>query len=231
MSQLQTYRIACPTCGDASDVTLHDAINVQSDPDLRVELMENRLNTVRCPACGYHFRVDKPLLYSDPERRLMIYWFPASDQDLERGEKEFRDSIWRLTSVVPEGFDLPDMHLVFSRTELVERIFLCEAGLNERIIEYIKYLIFLQNLNDLDPSAKTLLFNTEDSTDESLCFVVQDLATLALESMYQYSRQAYEAICEMFDQDEQTATLLELFPGPHINARTLLLRESEVRGG
>ena len=30
------------------------------------------------------------------------------------------------------------------------------------------------------------------------------------------------------DEDDQTATLLEMFPGPRISARTLLLQESGV---
>lgn len=229
MSQEKPYRIACPQCRREQDVRLYDAINASSEPALREALMENQLNAVVCEECAFSFRVDKPLLYHDTDRRMMIYWIPTADDQLAQGEDTFRETLSSMTALLPHDVPLPEIHLVFSRTELVERIFLREAGLNERIVEYIKYLIYAQNVDRVTPEEKALLFNAEDSSDESLCFVVQDLASRKLESVFEYKRSAYTALAEMFDQDEQTATLLELFPGPHIDARRLLLSESEVR--
>jgi hypothetical protein len=230
MSQRKTYHIACPQCGQQQDVHLYDAINATREPALRDALMENRLNAVACRACAFSFRVDKPLLYHDPGRRLMIYWIPAGDDQHEQGEEAFRESVSSITALMPSDVPLPEIHLVFNRTELVERIFLREAGLNERIIEYIKYMIYVQNVDRVSPADKVLLFNAEDSREQSLCFVVQDVASRKLESVFEYKRSAYTALCEMFDHDERTPTLLELFPGPHINARSLLLKESQVDG-
>lgn len=228
MSQQKSYPIACPRCRHEQEVNLFDAINADREPALRDALMENRLNAVDCEVCGFSFRVDKPLLYHDPSRRLMIYWIPTPEDQHERGEEAFRESLSGMTALMPTDLPLPEIHLVFNRTELVERIFLREAELNERIIEYIKYMIYAQNLSRVSPEDKVLLFNAEDSGDQSLCFVVQDVDTRKLESVFEYKRSAYTALCEMFDRDEQTATLLELFPGPHINARSLLLRQSGV---
>jgi hypothetical protein len=114
---------------------------------------------------------------------------------------------------------------VTSRTELTERIFLFEAGLNERIVEYIKYMIYSRNADRVDPAGKNLLLDVEDSTPEALCFVVQDVETRKLESMMKFERKTYDALSEMFDSDEQTVDLLELFPGPYISARELFLQE------
>lgn len=228
MSQQKTYSIACPQCGHEQEVLLFDAINADREPELRDALMENRLNAVDCAACDFAFRVDKPLLYHDPGRRLMIYWIPTADDQHEQGEAAFRESLSSMTALMPTDVPLPEIHLVFNRTELVERIFLREAGLNERVIEYIKYMIYAQNMDRVSPEQKILLFNAEDSGEQQLCFVVQDAGTRKLESVFEYKRSAYTALCEMFDRDEQTATLLELYPGPHINARSLLLRQSEV---
>ena len=134
----------------------------------------------------------------------------------------------RMTALIPEDMMLPELHLVFTRTELVERIFLREAGLKVRVIEYVKYMIFSKNYEQLNPAVKALLFNAEDSTPDKLVFVVQDEESRKLESVFEYQRSAYNGLCEMFDQDEQTATLLEMFPGPHISARRLLLQEQQV---
>ena len=229
MSQSNIYTISCPQCQASADVELYDSVNIQTDPVLRSALMENQLNAVTCEDCGHAYRIDKPLLYSDPDRRMLIYWIPTADGDHEKGEESFRGMVSQMTQIMPEDVGLPEIHLVFTRTELVERIFMREAGLDERIIEYIKYMILVKNIEQVSPRDKVLLFNAEDSNETSLCFVVQNLETRQLETVIEYSREAYKGICEMFDQDDQTATLLEMFPGPRISARSLLLQESELQ--
>lgn len=204
---------------------LYESINVKTDPELRQQLMANAINVVRCKGCELSFRVDKPLLYHDPARRVMLYLVPMTDEAVENGERQFAQLLLTLENVLPADIRPPTIGLVFNRVELVERIFLLEAGLNERIIEYLKYLLYTRNAGRLHPARKELLFNAEDSTAESLCFVVQDVATRKLEAMLKYDRSVYATLAEMFDRDEQTPRLLELFPGPRISARALLLKE------
>ena len=231
MSQQKTYPIRCPKCQHEQDLDLYESINVKTNPELKTQLMSAQLNTVVCEKCAASFRIDKPLLYHDPSRKLMIYWIPTKDNDIAAGQKQFTECLSQLNTLLPQGLDAPEVHLVFSRTELVERIFLFEAGLNERIIEYIKHMIYLKNNAKLDPARKALLFDAEDSTPEMLCFVIQDVATKQLESLLQYSREAYTALCEVFDNDEQTAVLFEMFPGPYISARACLLKEAAAEAG
>lgn len=228
MSVTQTYTIQCPKCGERQEVELFESINVAETPELRDRLMANELNAVTCSACGFGFRVDKKLLYNDPERRLMVYWFPGHEKDYRENQQQFTDMLRALNESLPDEFEAPVVHLVFQRAELVERIFMLEAGLNERVIEYIKYMMYSKNMDRLNPAEKGLLFNAQDSNDDSLFFVIQDIGSHKLEGMMQYDRSAYDALCEMFDKDEQTASLLALFPGPYISARDLLIRDQDV---
>ncbi|MBP7830007.1 MAG: CpXC domain-containing protein [Kiritimatiellae bacterium] len=225
MSEAKTYPIRCPRCRHEQAAALYESVNVKTDPDLRQKLMANAINVVRCGECGLSFRVDKPLLYHDPARRIMIYLIPLADEDLSAGERQFAELLVRLEGLLPADIRPPGIGLVFNRVELVERIFLLEAGLNERIIEYLKHLLYTRNAERLDPAKKALLFSAEDSNEETLCFVVQDVATRKLEAMLKYDRSVYATMAEMFDHDEQTPRLLELFPGPRISARALLLKE------
>ncbi len=226
MSVTNTYSILCPKCEASLSAELYDSINVGDAPALRDQLMANELNAVTCPHCDFVFRVDKQLLYNDPTRRFMVFWFPGSEAQYQSNKEEFITSMTALNQTLPDDFDPPGIHLVFSRTELVERIFLLEAGLNERIIEYVKYMMYSRNQEKCDPQKKAILFNAEDSTDEALCFVVQDVETLRLESMMEFDRSAYDGLLELFDNDEKTANLMELFPGPYISARALFLHEA-----
>ena len=128
-----------------------------------------------------------------------------------------QESLWE----APDSSQLK-LHLVYDRVELVERIFLLEAGLDERIVEYIKYLIYSKNARKVDPAAKRLLFNVQDSDDETLCFIVQDRASNRLESALKYDRKMVRELEAMF-ANNPTHPLTELFPHPYVSARRLLL--------
>ena len=73
------FTISCPSCGVSQEVELHESINVQSNPELKQSLLENRLNRVDCSDCETGFRVDMPMLYSDPEHQLMVHWIPETE--------------------------------------------------------------------------------------------------------------------------------------------------------
>ncbi|MCX7008516.1 MAG: CpXC domain-containing protein [Kiritimatiellaeota bacterium] len=228
MSQKKNYSIRCPKCANEQEVDLFESVEVGSEPALREALMLNQLNAVTCTGCEFAFQVHKSLLYHDAKRGFMIYWLPVPAGAEEAGERQFADMLLQLATQQLEGVPLPQMHLVFSRTELIERIFLLEARLDERVIEYVKHLMYLNNTGKLDPVQKALLFNAQDSTDENLCFVVQDVATRKMEAMLHYSRKAYTAMAEMFRAEEKMRMLRELFPGPHISARTLLAQQPDA---
>jgi len=206
------------------DVSLYDSVNIEQNPMLREELMSNMLNAITCEACGFLFRVDKRLLYHDPDRRIMVYWFPGEQEKFEGGQEEFISALQELNKSLPDTFNPPTVHLVFHRVELVERILVLEEGLNERILEYVKYLIYSRNAEKLNPEAKMLLLNPQDSTENDLNFVVLDAATMHLEGALQFPRAAYSELEDMFDRDEKTGHLLELFPGPYISARAMLIK-------
>ncbi len=56
-------------------------------------------------------------------------------------------------SMVPVDISLTSVRLVLSRVELVELIFMIEAGMNQRVVEYVKYSIFSRNVEKMDPEA------------------------------------------------------------------------------
>jgi len=186
--------------------------------------MQNQLNRVECSDCEANFRVDLPLLYNDPKNDILIHWIPESaeltrDQILE----DFDKSMEEMGSMVPEDVTLPSVRLVLSRVELVELIFLIEAGMNQRVIEYVKYSIFSRNMEKVDPEQHRLLLNVQDSTDEELCVVMQDVEDQTLGQVLRYGRAAYVSMCELYDESPEE--FIEMFPGPCISARHLLLDE------
>ena len=223
MSTINKYSIHCPKCGDAQDVDLYDSIEVAQEPELKKALFENQLNRVTCDACEANFRIDKPLLYHDSDRNILIHWMPDNGVSRDDILDEFDKSMEELREALPEGMEHPRVRLVFDRVELVELIFIVEAGMEERVVEHIKYTIYTQNPQRLPPEQKQLLLNVQDSTADELLFAIRDVESATLEDLLRYPREAYRGVRNMYrDKPEE---FIELFPGPYINARSTLLEE------
>lgn len=224
MNKVQTYPISCPSCGTPQEVDLYQAVNVAESPELKQALMENRLNRVKCCDCEAEFRVDMPLLYSDPAHHVLIHWIPLSGAlTAEQVIEEFDASLEEMGDILPEGVSAPQVRLVFTRVELVELLFVLESGLNERVVEYVKYTIYTRNPEKIPAQQFRLLLNVQDSTDEELCFVTQNVETHELGIVLRYGRPSYESLCELYAESPEE--FKEMFPGPCISARQFLIEE------
>ena len=225
MNISRTVNISCPTCGTQQDVELYDAVNVETEPRLKDALMHNRLNRVECSDCDASFRVDMPLLYNDPNNNILIHWVPeGGDVTREQILDDLDRSMEEMNEMVPADIDLPNLRLVLSRVELVELIFMIESGLNQRVVEYVKYSIHTRNMEKIDPKKFRLLLNVQDSTEDELCFVVQDVQEQTLGQVLRYGRAAYQSMSDLYDESPEE--FVEMFPGPCISARNLLLDDS-----
>ena len=226
MSIKRSVNITCPACGTSQDITLVEVLNAQTDPDLKEDLMHNRLNRVSCSNCDIDFRVDLPLLYTDAEEELMIHWVPENeDANREQILEEFDEVIERMNAETDEQVPVPNVRLVMTRVELIELIYMVEAGMNQRVVEYVKYSIYTRNQEKLDPEHHRMLLNVEDSTDDELVFVMQNVEDQQLGQVLRYGRSAYESLLELFADDPEE--FMEMFPGPCISARDVLLDDAE----
>ena len=226
MSINRDAQITCPFCGTHQEIRLVEVLNAQSDPSLKEDLMRNKLNRVTCTDCGNNFRVDLPLLYTDSKLDIMIHWVPENDSaSREQILEEFDEVIEHINSDSSLKGSTPNVRLVTTRVELVELIYLMEAGMNQRIVEYIKYNIFTRNQEKIDPKIHRLLLNVEDSTVDELFFVTQNVEDQKLGQVLRYGRSAYDSLVDLFSEDSEE--FMDMFPGPCISARDLILDDLE----
>jgi len=225
MAQSTSYPIRCPQCKGQQDEVLYDSIDVGKEPELRKSLIEHRLNAVTCASCGMTFRVDKNLLYHDSQAGWMIYWQPGDPEHPEATVRDFDQVLDDMRSVLPSGQELPEVDLVLTRMELVERIFVREAGLNPKVVEYAKYLIYTQNLDQFMPETHEILFNGQESDEEHLAFVVKNREDGKLETLLQYKRDTYQSLLELLIQEREVSLVNQLFPGPYASARSYLMQD------
>ena len=226
MNTEKTTQIQCPFCGQTQEVQLCTTLQAQSQPEQVEALKTNRLNWVECKGCQKHFRVDPPLIYSDLKRNILIHWIPETRTTSRAAIQEsFEESLLELGKALPENNPSVTVRLVFTRVELIELIFMLEAGLEQRVIEQIKYTIHSRNPSVANPQTHRLLLNTQDSTDEDLLFALQHIETQSLERIIRYDRAEYQELYTLYQEDP--TEFIDMFPGPYISARELLLEEQQ----
>jgi hypothetical protein len=220
------YQITCPHCNGEQTVPLYDKLDPGRNPELKAALFENRLNRISCEHCQASFRIDLPLLYTDLKKGIIIHWIPLQNQTLEQIQQDFRESTEMLKRETPAGMQPPRLQLVLTRVELVERIYMLEAGFDERLIEQIKYAIYEKNPQRVPAQSCHLLFCAQDSDENRLNFAVQEIDSGTFREVLQYDRAQYNRLAQQ--AKNEPALLTGFFPGAYKNARLLFMERQSA---
>jgi hypothetical protein len=73
MAKTQTM---CPRCHQPVVVDMRQLFDLNTDPQAKQIILSGAYNLVRCPSCGYQGSIPSPLVYHDPEKELLLTYFP-----------------------------------------------------------------------------------------------------------------------------------------------------------
>jgi hypothetical protein len=131
----------CPSCGAFFNAEAYEVINATLDTALRDEVIWGRIFDFTCPSCTHHFRSPYSMAYKEMEKEYII--FLELDEDA-RDEDE-RISKSRITedqiAETRELFPTYRIRVVHDMMDLIEKIHIFSAGLNDKIITYLGYKI------------------------------------------------------------------------------------------
>ena len=130
----------CSKCGAEFSAPDLRSINVDNDSALKAQVMDGSLFVVKCPRCGFSSLVTEPILYHDPSQQLLIAYTTAG-----------------LSSEGLEGYTC---RLVSSIGELIEKVKIFDAGLDDIALELCKYVTAQELKKDV-----TLKFLKMDGAD------------------------------------------------------------------
>lgn len=139
---IRDKKIRCPKCGHEMNVRLHDTVGVEEVP----ELLDGSLFICECEECHEKTVLHYPVLFSDPDRHVMIHYI--ADSDFDGVIRDFKESSDLLS---PDGG--LSYRIVFSIDQLREKVLIAELGLDDRIIELIK-IIYLERVFQAYPDIK-----------------------------------------------------------------------------
>ena len=143
-------KVVCASCGAIHEIAAHTHIDVSSDPELKAKVLDGSLFTWECPSCGKVNLARYPLLYHDPEAALMII---LSDARIN-------------AEGLPEGYT---GRQVSSVGDLMEKVRIFDAGLDDIVIEMCKYVTLQETGREL-----ALRFVKLDGADGEMTFTYPD---------------------------------------------------------
>ena len=138
MSLFNEEQLDCPKCRKQVPFILHSSINVGIDPQDKEKVLDLSIFQYHCPHCGASDLVCYPVLYHDPEQGVWIQVFWREEDFGQPVEKELRDFIEIM------GQTHYRRREVFGYWELVEKIRIFDAGLDDFAIALMKTMRKIQ---------------------------------------------------------------------------------------
>jgi hypothetical protein len=216
VSKSKEERVKCPACGQPGSFTLWESVNVTADPVLKERFMSGDLNTFRCAGCQNETQVWYPMLYHDMDLLLMVWFMPGGETPPPVPEL--------LTEVTGDNAETYRFRLVRSPNELKEKVFLADAGLDDRVVELMKWLVRQNDHGESLRAEDILLFAEieEGKSGRQIVFVVMSGAEQFTSGL------PFSLYSELADTAEPHLETLYPGEGPWLNVHERHLAAPEV---
>lgn len=167
MSMVNSETVVCPTCGQTTTATIWSSLNTNIDTEAKERLLKGTLLTSVCPKCGAKNALHYPMLYHDPDKKLMVYLAPTAED-----RKEVEQTFGSKNSIA-SAFVGYTYRIVTSPDEMREKAIIAECGMDDRVVEVLKLVILgLAESEISDLNASAVWFYTKDQR-----FFIQILGT------------------------------------------------------
>ena len=156
------------------------------DPSAKQRLLSGTANIMMCPSCGYQGPIDKPIVYHDPDKELLLTFFPPRPgmqlNDQERLIAPFMTQIMNNLPAEKRKAYLLRPQTMLTMETLMEKILEADGITREMIDDQQKKLALLQRLLSLpdEASLDTVIAQEESLIDQSFFGILSRIAETAI---------------------------------------------------
>ncbi|MDF1520433.1 MAG: CpXC domain-containing protein [Brevefilum sp.] len=186
--------ISCPQCRQPVAADITRLFDVSQNPQAKQTLLSGAYNLIQCPNCGYQGQAPTPIVYHDPDKELLLTFFPPElSVPVNQQEQMIGPMITKVMESLPmekRKAYLFKPETMLTRQRLMERI-LEEDGITPEMLEsQQKRLNFLQRLASTSPEARAEVIKQEEElVDEELLMILGRLIQSAAASGEEESTQ------------------------------------------
>ena len=167
MSIINEALAPCTKCGQQQKVTVYRSINISENPEVKDKVKDGSLFLWECPHCGQVNLARYETLYHDPAAKLMVWLIP---------EGEISETQMQAITMHTKAMGGYTLRRVNDMGSLMEKVLITDAGLDDVVIEMVKYvtkLEMVQKIVDQDKKEEFLagkfhFYRAEGEGDERL---------------------------------------------------------------
>ena len=178
--------VTCPRCHQPTIAEVEQLFDMNVDPTAKQRLLSGATNVMLCPSCGYQGPISKPIVYHDPEKELLLTYFPPSS-GLQRNDQErmIAPFMTQITNNLPpekRKAYLLRPQTMLTMESLLEKILEADGITREMIEDQQKKLALLQRLLSLpdEASLDTVIAQEEALIDETFFGILSRIAEAAI---------------------------------------------------
>lgn len=176
----------CPRCGGQMIADVQQIFDVGVDPMDKERLLRGAANIAVCPSCGYQSQIAMPIVYHDPEKELLLTYFPAElNMSLPEQQKIIGPLITKVVNSLPP--EKKKGYLFQPRTMLTfDTLFetILEAdGITKEMLNEQKYKgeLLRRLLQTSDESLTEVIHQEESHMDQSFFLMLTNTMDAAVQ--------------------------------------------------
>lgn len=155
----------CPRCRQMVMVEVEQLFDMNTDPRAKQRLLSGNYNLMRCPHCGYEGVLNTPIVYHDPDKELLLTYFPPNlGVPVNEQERQIGPLINRVVNQLPaekrKAYLLRPQTMLTMET-MIEKILEADGITREMIQEQQDRLNLLQRLLGAPPESRSTILQQE----------------------------------------------------------------------
>jgi len=164
-------RINCPNCRQPIMADIDQLFDAGQDPTVKQKILSGSFNLSSCPNCGFNGMIATPLVYHDPNKDLLLTYFPPElGLPVNEQERIIGPLITRVTNSLPQekrkAYLLQPQAMLTLQT-MVERILAADGITKDMIKAQQDRLNLLQRLMNASDESIDEIAVKEDALIDS----------------------------------------------------------------
>ncbi|MCD6576599.1 MAG: hypothetical protein J7K66_01130 [Anaerolineaceae bacterium] len=211
MAKTQT---SCPICHQPVVVDVQQVFDMGKDPLAKQKILSNVSNFLHCPSCGYQGMLAVPIIYHDPDKELLLTFFPPDlNTPINEQEKQIGPLINRILNDLPpekrKAYLLQPQTMLTFQT-MIEKILETDGITKEMLDDQKKRISLLEKLIKTPKEDRLSIFEQEKEIIDVNLFSI--LSRIIESAMAQGDEKSQKPLLDLQQQlFENTQVGKELF--------------------
>jgi len=179
-------RTTCPRCKTPLIVDVEQLFDLNIDPQAKNKLLSGAFNVISCNNCGYQGMMSTPIVYHDPNKELLLTYFPAElGLPVNEQERLIGPLITQVVNKLPNEKRKAYLfrpQTMFTMQTMIEKILESDGITKEMLEAQQKRVALLQRLlATREAAARAEIIKQEEAIiDESLFGILSRLGESAV---------------------------------------------------